>query len=95
MGESTTPSRTVASPPDRRDRPGGIRVPGWAVTAVLASIAIGKIAWDASRTFSAIQQNQRIMDVRLCRIEAANHIPPWPTCGTYAAGETTLASQTP
>lgn len=89
--ETETPSRAPDAPSDRRD---GIRITGRQVTAVIATLAVLKVGWEARGAFSSIQENQRIMDVRLCRIEVANHITPWPTCGARPAeAQTATVSQ--
>lgn len=58
----------------------GLFVPRWALVAGSLLIAIVSATWSAAQTVAHAQSAAEIMNVRVCRIETALNIPPWPTC---------------
>ena len=66
----------------------GLRVPAWAIGAILAVAAIfglgigyGSAASDNSRKIERLEEQNKGLDFRLCRIERALAISPYQTCG--------------
>lgn len=58
----------------------GLRVPGWAVTAVVAIAAILTTGIAVGQKIKANESAFEIISVRLCRIERAVNLQPWPGC---------------
>jgi len=58
----------------------GIRVPGWAVAAVLAAAGLIGVGVGVGRSAEAQDQRDKTVDYRLCRIERALGIEVWQSC---------------
>lgn len=72
----------------------GIRIPSWAVGAIVAFVAVTSVVWnvfdlrqdDLDRVTSDRRRIERLeerygeINFRLCRIEAANRVSPYATC---------------
>lgn len=58
----------------------GLRVPGWAVTAVVAIAAILTTGIAVGQKIKGTDTAFEIISVRLCRIEKAVNLQPWPGC---------------
>ncbi len=58
----------------------GIRIPAWAITAVVVIVVVLTTGFSFGRTWTDTQHSLRDMDTRLCRIEQALDIPLWPSC---------------
>ena len=59
---------------------GGLYVPRWALVAGAVLIAIVSATWSAAQTVARAKSDAEVTQARLCRIEQALNIPPWPTC---------------
>lgn len=55
-------------------------VPRWALVAGGLVIALVGATFGAAQKIVRAEERVNTMDVRLCRIESALDIPPWPTC---------------
>lgn len=64
------------------DRPNGngLYVPRWALVAGALLIAIVSATWSAAQTVARAKTDAEVMQLRMCRIERAVGIEPWPTC---------------
>jgi hypothetical protein len=67
----------------------GIRVPGWAVGAVLAAMGILGVGYSlgaqesrSDSRLTAVESQIQGVDFRLCRIERQLSIAPYQSCGT-------------
>ena len=65
----------------------GVRVPRWAVyatlivlTLVVSGFKLGVAVADHMAVVNDTQRRVQELEVRFCRLEAANHLAPWPTC---------------
>ena len=58
----------------------GLMIPRWAIVTGGLLIAIVSATWGAATKVTRHDEQMRVMDIRLCRIEGALAIPPWPTC---------------
>lgn len=62
----------------------GFYMPRWAIVAIglFCSFTTALVAttWSAAQKVARAEERVNTMDVRLCRIEAALKITPWPTC---------------
>lgn len=65
---------------DRPNGNGGLYVPRWAIVAGGIIIAIVSATWSAAQTVARARSEEEVTDARLCRIEEALKITPWPTC---------------
>ena len=76
----TTPASTAALHIDRA----GLYLPRWVVVAaaVLFSVISGTVSatWVVAQKTNSDQTTDQVTQLRLCRIERALHIEPWPTC---------------
>ncbi len=57
-----------------------VRIPGWAIGAVLLIIAVLTTGFSLGRTWNDTQRSVRDLNARMCRIEQALDIPLWPSC---------------
>ena len=58
----------------------GIRIPGWAITAVVVIVVVLSTGFRLGRTWNDTQRSVRDLNARMCRIELALDIPLWPSC---------------
>ena len=58
----------------------GVHIPGWAITAVVVIVAVLTTGFGLGRTWNDTQRSLREMSHRLCRIEQALELTPWPSC---------------
>lgn len=59
---------------------GGVFVPRWFLVVGGILIAIVSATWSAAQTVAKAKSDAEVMQARLCRIEQALNIAPWPTC---------------
>lgn len=59
---------------------GGIRVPQWLVTAVIIAVALLSAGYAAGQKLTAKASQMETIELRLCRIERALQLEPWPGC---------------
>lgn len=60
--------------------PNGIRVPRWLVTVVVTATALLGAGYAVGQRVRTETSRIETIEVRLCRIETALHIDPWPGC---------------
>lgn len=65
---------------DRPAGPTGLYIPRWAIVAGGILVAIISATWGAAQTITRSQEEGKMMHHRLCRIERAVGLEPWPTC---------------
>ncbi len=58
----------------------GVRIPAWAITAVVVIVVVLTTGFSLGRTWNDTQRSLREMNLRLCRIEQALQLTPWPSC---------------
>ena len=58
----------------------GIRIPGWAIAAIVLVVAVLTTGFSLGRTWNDTQRSVHELNMRMCRIEQALDIPPWPSC---------------
>ena len=58
----------------------GVRIPGWAIAAVVAVVVVLTTGFSLGRTWNDTQRSVRDLNDRMCRIEQALDIPLWPSC---------------
>ena len=58
----------------------GIRIPGWAIAAIVLIVAILTTGFSLGRSWNDTQHSVRDLNARMCRIEQALEIPLWPSC---------------
>ncbi len=58
----------------------GVHIPGWAIAAIVLIIAVLTTGFSLGRTWNDTQRSVAEMNTRMCRIERALDIPPWPSC---------------
>ncbi len=59
-----------------------IRVPGWAVTAIMVAIVILTAGFKFGRMYDRLDNTLETMEARLCRIERAVNVQPGLSCPT-------------
>ncbi len=58
----------------------GVRIPGWAIAAVVLIVAVLTTGFNLGSKWNDTQRSVSELNTRMCRIERALDIPPWPTC---------------
>lgn len=58
----------------------GIRIPGWAIAAIMLVVAVLSTGFSLGRTWNDTQRSVHDLNARMCRIEKALDIPMWPSC---------------
>ncbi len=58
----------------------GVRIPGWAIAAIVLVVAVLTTGFSLGRTWNDTQRSVRDLNARMCRIEQALDIPLWPSC---------------
>ena len=58
----------------------GVRIPAWAITAVVVVVVVLTTGFSLGRTWNDTQRSVRELNTRMCRIEEALDIPLWPSC---------------
>ena len=70
------------------DGNGSLRVPRWAIAVILGAVAILGAGFAAGqrivRTEDHVNTLDQTINARMCRVEVALRIPPWPSCYTAA-----------
>ncbi len=57
-----------------------IRVPRWAITAVLVVGVLLAAGFRLGVSYNEMQDALEDVGVRLCRLERAHQLSPWPSC---------------
>ena len=58
----------------------GVHIPGWAIAAAVLIIAVLTTGFSLGGKWNDTQRSLRELNTRMCRIERALDIPPWPSC---------------
>ncbi len=58
----------------------GIRVPRWLITALAVGVAVLSAGYAVGEKVAANTARMNTIELRLCRIERALKIEPWPRC---------------
>lgn len=73
-------------PPNGADGNGSLRIPRWAVLLVAGSVIILGAGFAAGQRIVRNEDHINTLDAtinaRMCRVEVALKIPPWPSCYT-------------
>lgn len=70
----------------------GIRVPAWAVAAISAAVTVLAVGVVIGQKMENVNTRLYLLDVRMCRIEVAMHVPAWPTCNQTSGQQSTTVT---
>ena len=59
-----------------------IHVPGWAIAAAVLVVTLVATGFKVGAEYTDHQKSLENVELRLCRIEAAVQLEPWPGCPT-------------
>ncbi len=60
----------------------GVRIPAWAIAAAVLITAVLTTGFRIGGKWNDTQRSLLELNTRMCRIERALDIPPWPSCST-------------